>query len=72
MTLVHTDCPPCPRCGIHCGTTTSGGRGPVASGWLRCCACGHRWEATPAELAQAVAADQAWAQKQAREERRDA
>ncbi len=43
------------------------GRGPMvttgeglAAGWLRCVACGNDVEPTAWELAQAVAADQAW------------
>jgi hypothetical protein len=66
----HTDCPTCPTCKAPCGSRClSDGREGPGPGRLRCVSCGHEWRASDAELVQAVAADQAWAQKQAREER---
>lgn len=55
------DCPACPRCAVRCGV----GLGPNMSGnlppgELRCCACGHRWQGTAAELEQAAKADAAY------------
>jgi hypothetical protein len=66
----HTDCPPCPECTAPCGSRClSDGAERPRDGWLRCLCCDHEWEATEAELAQAVAADQAWAVMQASDER---
>ena len=53
-----TDCPPCPGCGGPCGSTCpDDGRESPPDGWLRCCCCGHEWEASPADFTQACIAD---------------
>lgn len=64
-----SDCPTCPKCtGSRC---LSDGRERPRDGWLRCLCCGHEWQATAAELEQAIASDQAWARRVApRDDRR--
>lgn len=62
------DCPTCPDCTGPTGSLCrDDGREAPAAGWLQCICCGHEWEATPAELAQAEAADRAYAEAQDRE-----
>ena len=50
----HHDCPACPKCGLTVVVTTS------VVGRLYCPACGHRFQGTPEQVAQAENADAAW------------
>ena len=61
MVKASRDCPTCPECSAPCGSLCrdDGAEAP-RPGWLRCVCCGHEWEATPAELDQAEAADRVW------------
>lgn len=60
-----TDCPKCPKCGLPCGTRMSQftaaaiarRAGPM---WISCAACGHVWEGSAEEAAQAERADAAY------------
>lgn len=65
----HTDCPTCPDCSAPCGTRLDDTALAVDTfldaGKLRCSHCGHHWEASDADLAQAAAADAAWLRKEA-------
>ena len=65
----HTDCPTCPDCSSPCGTRLDDTALAVDTfldaGKLRCSYCGHHWEASEADLAQAAAADAAWLRKEA-------
>lgn len=64
----HTDCPTCPDCSAPCGTRLDDTALAVDTfldaGKLRCSHCGHHWEASDADLAQAAAADAAWLRKE--------
>lgn len=59
-----TDCPACPKCTLPTGITEGAGPDP----WLRCAACGHRWEASAEGRAQAERADAAHEARVRREE----
>ena len=63
----HLDCPYCPGCAMPCGSTEHA-YGDNTEG-LTCCACGEEWPCTPAERAQAVRADRAYAVKLEADER---
>ncbi len=60
-----TDCPKCPECGLPCGTRTSQFAASFIArqagpSWLSCDACGHVWEGSAEEVAQAERADAAY------------
>ena len=67
MTDPATDCPPCPKCTLPCGSTDAA-RVFASEPVIMCVACGHFWEGTPAEVAQADAADAAFRAQEAAEE----
>jgi hypothetical protein len=72
MTTPATNSPTCPRdrCGGPLVTYEAEQESQVPAGLLRCAGCGRYSEATPEQLAQAEAADAAWAaEQQASEER---
>ena len=54
------DCPPCPGCGRNTGIVEDHGGAVMASPLLYCPACGHEWDATPEDRAQAERAQTAW------------
>lgn len=62
-----TDCPPCHRCKMPCGSRMDGDW-QMPPGRLMCGACGHRWDGTVEELVQAMRADAAYEAQCAAEE----
>jgi len=70
MTAPWCDCPPCVKCGTEVGIPTDRDENPLPPPWLWCPACGHRWEASDKDRAQADRAQAAWDRHQD-EERKD-
>ena len=58
-----TDCPPCPACELAVGVITDRNERPLPPPRLYCPACGHQWQATTEDRAQAEAAERAWEAK---------
>ena len=63
----HHDCPQCPACGLRVGVAYDRDEVPLPAPRLWCPACGGTWDGSPAERAQAEAADAAWAVERARQ-----
>lgn len=61
------DCPRCPACRLPVGVTYDRDELPLPAPRLYCPACGHQWDASAADRAQAEAADAAWAVERARQ-----
>ena len=56
-----TDCPPCRKCKLPCGSTLNPWDSEESlRPWLRCAACGEHWQASDEEWTQAERADAAW------------
>ena len=70
VTAPWCDCPPCASCGATAGITVDRNDRPLPPPWLWCPACGHRWEASAEDRAQAERAQAAWDRHQD-EERKD-
>ena len=55
------DCPRCPACRLPVGATYDRDELPLPAPRLYCPACGHQWDASAEDRAQAEGADAAWA-----------